>query len=777
MNPISLQAVRDIPALHEVTGVVEGLTKKGQPARQQAAVIPVDEALESEFDTDAHAACYFIADPEMEMGFRLTKTALPQLQALGVKVMCSTIFLDLDLCHLLGKKGKVSWASLSEDEQNDCWELLTRKVPGMPPPACVHSTKNGAHFVHLLAIDVPAGAPYEAVLRRVHRMYNEAGLPVDPACMDWTRLYRLPRVIRDGEPTSDTLRITTNFDDDVYYVPEQDDLDTKDVRQTFVPSGHQADGIPTDEDAEAQVYDERGTPNAIFNTIVRAARLNPLGPHLLDATPIPAGKRNDTIVRLCGLVVQSGYGLVPCYGVMLRAIKLLDRDEDWRALTWAKLNEFRSSDLSKRQPTTPPTSKEEGDGGEDEEDSPVNPYAPTVPEDLILNSKGGIKICSANLRLVLQQLGIKIVFDEFDRMYRVYGFNHFGEDLNDTIIREVGRLAEEQFAFQIPMASLSDWLYNTGDHNRTHPVREYLSSLVWDGVPRVEKWLSTYSDAEDSAYTRTVGAVSLVACVRRIFKPGCKHDTMLLLEGPQGGEKSTALKVLAVREQWYGEDIQLGDDGKKVMENLSGKWIVEAAEVVGLRKGDTDKLKTFMSRTTDRGRMAYARMPETRYRQFVIFGTTNHSNYLSDDTGNRRFWPVHVTRFDIPSLRRDVSQLWAEAVELYKNEKFFVMDPSLYKVAAVQQTKRETVYDDPMFDTLSEFNDIEEGIVSKKELWSALEANSVGSAHVFGKRVKAILAKMGWQADNKNWTKGSAATVYDIVKCGTSKFKLRKAKK
>lgn len=789
MGPLSVFSHAKISALHQVTGEIEGLTKDGKPANPAAARFSLFEALAEEFDSDAHAVCYTI--PGYDHTYRLAKISLGQLHALGVFPECATIFLDIDLCHLLGRRGKVSWDSLEPDQREQLWQRLRQPVPGLPPAAAIHTTKHGAHFVHLLALNVPAGAPFEAVLRRVHALYNAADLPVDPACMDWTRMYRLPRVLRDGDTTSDKpwFRIETNDDPDVFYVPEQEDLDTK---ETAIPVSYTAqiqDDRPDDEKALAPLRDARGANSPLCNQIIARIRSNPLAQHIADLIPIPEGKRNDTIVKLCGLLSSTGQELPVLYGMMLRPIQILNQDEDWRGIAWRKLNEFRQADQAKKAaaakstPTpatdnaTPETedsvpTTEEEEAAPQQEDDGLD-----IPEELVPDGAGKPKACSANLRYIMRDRGISVRFDEFNRSYVISGFPKFGEKFSDAIIRELARIAEEQYGISMPTQSISDWIQNAGDHRSFHPVREYLASLKWDGIARVERWLSIYADAEETPYTVTIGAVSLVACVRRVMQPGCKHDTMLLLEGPQGGNKSTALKVLAANEAWYGDDVQLGDDGKKTMENISGKWIVEAAEVVGLRKGDTDKLKSFLSRAWDRGRLAYARVPEERPRQFVIFGTTNHTNYLNDDTGNRRFWPVHVTNFDIASLRRDIDQIWAETVELYNAERYYVMDPSLYKEAAREQEQRETVFDDPIYDALSDFSSLEEGIVSKRDLWSALEVSiNNGGGGLVGKRVKAILAKMGWIPHRKTWDKGIAKTYYEIIKLGPGKFKLRAQK-
>ncbi len=191
-------------------------------------------------------------------------------------------------------------------------------------------------------------------------------------------------------------------------------------------------------------------------------------------------------------------------------------------------------------------------------------------------------------------------------------------------------------------------------------VRDYLDALVWDGVPRIDRWLVEYAGVEDSSYIRAVSRAFLVAAVRRVRQPGCSFDTMLVLEGAQGTGKSSALRILAISDDWFTDDVSMGS--REVIEATAGKWIVEMSEIEGMGQGDVAALKAFLATRTDQARPAYQREVVKVPRQFVIVGTTSASEYLKDSTGNRRFWPVHVGRsFDLDRLRADRDQLWAEA--------------------------------------------------------------------------------------------------------------------
>jgi len=222
---------------------------------------------------------------------------------------------------------------------------------------------------------------------------------------------------------------------------------------------------------------------------------------------------------------------------------------------------------------------------------------------------------------------------------------------------------------------------------RIHPVRDYLETLAWDGTPRLDTWAVAYLGAEDTPLHRSMAALWMVSAVARIMQPGCKADHMLILEGPQGIRKSTALKVLA-SEPWFTDELaELGS--KDAAQQMRGIWIIEMAELDAIGQADVSRIKAFLSRTTDRYRPPYERYVITVPRQCVFAGTVNPDTYLRDETGNRRFWPLRCGDIDLEGLRRDRDQLWAEAVARYRaGAPWWIEDRALVAEASAAQEAR-----------------------------------------------------------------------------------------
>lgn len=218
--------------------------------------------------------------------------------------------------------------------------------------------------------------------------------------------------------------------------------------------------------------------------------------------------------------------------------------------------------------------------------------------------------------------------------------------------------------------------------HKRHLVREYLQGLEWDGLARADTLFIDYLGAEDSEYVRTVTRKALLGAVARIFSPGCKHDHMLVLVGPQGCRKSTTLTKLG--RTWFSDSLYTVS-GKEAYEQIQGYWIIEMGEMAATRKAELEQIKQFMSKQTDSYRAAYARRTQEHPRQCAFFGTTNDDEFLRDPTGGRRFWPVTVTdrgkEMGDSLDESTIDQIWAEIVIRYKAGENWYLDEKIEAIA------------------------------------------------------------------------------------------------
>ena len=207
-------------------------------------------------------------------------------------------------------------------------------------------------------------------------------------------------------------------------------------------------------------------------------------------------------------------------------------------------------------------------------------------------------------------------------------------------------------------------LLTVAHRNPSHPVREYLNGLNWDGASRIGIWTSIYLGVKDEPYSRLVGRILLIQAVARVYKPGCKADHIVILEGPQGLKKSTAIRTLVPYSDWF-EDSMPDFRNKDGLMALLGKWLIEFQELHSMSRADSSHTKAFITDQEDTFRAPYGRRIQTCKRQCVFIGTTNEKVYLPDSTGNRRFLPLECTAIDIDALLHDRDQLWAEAVHAF----------------------------------------------------------------------------------------------------------------
>jgi predicted P-loop ATPase len=279
-----------------------------------------------------------------------------------------------------------------------------------------------------------------------------------------------------------------------------------------------------------------------------------------------------------------------------------------------------------------------------------------------------------------------------------------------------------------------------------HPVRDYLDRLKWDGMPRLDAWLSTYLGAAATPYAEAVGRMFLVSMVARIFEPGCKVDHTLILEGRQGAGKSRACRVLA--GEWFSDSLPDLHD-KDAAQHIRGKWLIELAELAAIGRAEAEALKAFISRSVEKYRPAYGRKEVTEPRQCVFVETTNKSVYLKDETGARRFWPVKVGKIDVEALAIDRDLLFAEAVAAYRRDEKWWPDGNFEHehIRPQQEARYEAdAWEQAIVDYIAPLSRIRIMDVARDALH--IETGRIGTAEQ--RRIIGVLTSKGWTS-GRDW--------------------------
>lgn len=247
--------------------------------------------------------------------------------------------------------------------------------------------------------------------------------------------------------------------------------------------------------------------------------------------------------------------------------------------------------------------------------------------------------------------------------------------LKDSDLRAVEAWLFREYGLEAKKDDVKRAVFAWADSVAVNPITDRLDELAaaWDHKPRLATWLVDYLGAvaidDDLAlYHSTISARFLIACVARAFQPGCKVDTLLIVEGAQGAKKSSGMRELtgAVSARAFLEGFSIARLDRDTKQQLRGRLMAEIGELDGMNRHEAEGLKNFLSTTTDTYRDPYGTFNEDFPRTVVLCGTTNESTYLRDPTGNRRYWPIRVRKVNLDALRRDAGQLWGEAVHLYR---------------------------------------------------------------------------------------------------------------
>lgn len=335
----------------------------------------------------------------------------------------------------------------------------------------------------------------------------------------------------------------------------------------------------------------------------------------------------------------------------------------------------------------------------------------------------------------------------------------FHEDYADPSDRDFPRLVRDDDYVRVGYWLLEEWSINLGieviaasilvasQFVRVHPVRDYLNAVQWDGVKRLDGWLAQFlgaramvAEGEDgAAYVRNVGRWWLISAVARAFKAGCKADHVLVLEGNEGIGKSTALKILGGAAF---SDTQIDIQNKDAYLHIRGKWVVELAELDSLMRAESSTAKAFFTSSIDRYRAPYGKNMIEVPRGCVFAGSVNHTDYIRDASGGRRYWPVACSQIDLAGLAGVRDQLWAEAVSEFRAGAHWWPSAEATKTLRAEQQARHV--DDPWETLISDWLDGKTFATPQQILAECLKISADKQDRRAQTRVGILLQRMGW---------------------------------
>lgn len=500
----------------------------------------------------------------------------------------------------------------------------------------------------------------------------------------------------------------------IYYLPTQ--------RGGVVPFATELVGEPVDVDAivtTALVVAEPPTPPPstdastaelcqVLTRVMQQKRAGTTARHhehatllgrILSGAPLAdVGERDGTLLRVAGLLATwlppgtSADAALAVVTPSLAAMESPEGEAHWRCVALEKLSRTltqraavlarRASDEAglraltrRRTPPSPPSSQPAPSNGHHAASSgaaaagsnPAEGATCESPwEDGLITDNRGLVTCEHNARLLLThapELASMLSWNTVHHRVDVAGGPLAG--INPEVLPEVAAAhLQKNWDFRGGATLVSRALLTVAFDNPRDPIKIALDSYAWDGVPRADVFLRDYFGAvEDNHYTRAASRRWLVSLVARALQPGCKCDTMLILEGVQGAKKSSSLEALVGEEFFLDTRLEIGS--QDFMMAIAGAWLVELGELASLTNADLKKITSFITSRVDKFRLPYARAIADMMRRCVLVGTTNERQYLRDPTGNRRYVPIKVADLDPARVRRDRELILAEAVQLF----------------------------------------------------------------------------------------------------------------
>lgn len=289
--------------------------------------------------------------------------------------------------------------------------------------------------------------------------------------------------------------------------------------------------------------------------------------------------------------------------------------------------------------------------------------------------------------------------------------------------------------------------------NARNSLTDYLDSLEWDGVQRLETWLTDTVSCDQTDYTMAVSVNWPISMIARAYAPGCKVDTMPVLEGSQGMSKSSFLEVLG--GAWYGSLTRAFGD-KDFLQDIQGHWLVEIPDMSAFSKREQGQILATMAIRNDIYRPSYGRHTVSHPRVTVFAATSETEDYLQDLRGRRRYWPVRCKNIDLDVLRQQRDQVFAEARDRYREgAKWYVMPES----ADEEQSERAApdLWTDRVIDYCTDLASQKIAVTSSRILLDAIELPLAKQTDAEKKRIARIMRENGWiqkrDAYGRKWKK------------------------
>ena len=318
------------------------------------------------------------------------------------------------------------------------------------------------------------------------------------------------------------------------------------------------------------------------------------------------------------------------------------------------------------------------------QEAPPPRNAREVKAMLESTEKGGVRNSIRNCLTVFQNdpllsgaIAKNLLTERID-IIKPIGYHRTGTAITDTDMNYLLLYLEETYGLTSEK-KIAAAIGIVANENGYHPIRDYLNGLSWDGTERIRTCLHHFLGADSDQYTYEALRLFLLGAIHRAFHPGCKFEVMLCLVGGQGAGKSTFFRLLAVKDEWFSDDLRKLDDDN-VYRKLQGHWIIEMSEMIATANAKSiEEIKSFLSRQKEVYKIPYETHPEDRLRQCVFGGTSNALDFLPlDRSGNRRFLPVMVypeqaevhILDDEAASRAYMEQLWAEAMTIYRSGDF-----------------------------------------------------------------------------------------------------------